>query len=133
MRWDIVLVTLGLVNCGGQAEPGTLTPQTLVAQISPNEEKQLCDWWAGLYGGYGAILDCDSGATGLGGPASEQECVQQLAAGLVGRGGMFSQCPATVEQVEACLTWRASTACSTSAGAPPSECTVVDGPQCSSP
>jgi hypothetical protein len=130
MKKRIRTIALLLAGCGGHTE--AVPSQTPVTQLSPSQEQQLCGWVASLYGGYGGILQCDSGGAGPMGPKSEGDCVQQLDVGFVQPHAKFSHCQATVGQVQACLRWHADNACVASGSPPPSECTIVDGPQCSS-
>ena len=65
---------------------------TRIDALTPAQQAAICDWVAGLYGGYGQQVDCGDGSV-LIGPPDQGYCV----AGLT-----TTSCAATVADKEAC-------------------------------
>jgi hypothetical protein len=116
-----------LVMCGGQSSGDNLEPQESLVRLSSDESAQLCDWLAGLYGGYGKSVSCDGGSGGLNGPQDQASCVQQWPQGAK----MYANCPLTVQEFEACMQWEVDNACVASPGTPPAAYAILMSAQCS--
>jgi len=81
---------------GGSGLPRAKALRDLTAA----DTAKLCDWYAGLTGGYGAVTTCERKTTQ--GPKSRANCQSDLLA--------TSRCAVTVGEVEACMSqvWRSS-------------------------
>jgi len=66
-----------------------------IANLTDAEKTQICDWVAGLYGGYGNSTTCPDG-TPLIGPSTQPDCLAQATS-------IRSGCAATVAQEESCM------------------------------
>jgi hypothetical protein len=121
MRHHATLAFL-LVTCGGKT-PGTLDPDARIATLSEDEVKQYCDWFAGVYGGYGHAISCEGvQSTGY---MDQGTCVSDF----MELEAKIPNCPATVGQAETCMQWLAQGACAK--GPQPSACTVALSAACS--
>ncbi len=128
MKKCMVLTALLLVMCGGQAATRSLSPQVLMVKLSPDEAKQLCDWLAGLYGGYGKAVACDGGSEGDG-PTDQASCVS----GYMQAEAKYPTCPVTVGQFQACQQWRMQNMCVAypPPSSPPDGCAIISSSLCS--
>lgn len=73
--FTIVLTTLsavGVVSCGSSAS--SLDPNTRVADLNTDQQKQLCDEIASAQGGYGRSATCPDGSTQRTDP-NQAECM----------------------------------------------------------
>jgi len=75
---------------GGSGLPGN-KPLT---DLTADDMKKVCDWAAGLYGGYGKETPCKDGKTTFRTEASAEACVSENA--------VSPSCTATVAEFEAC-------------------------------
>jgi hypothetical protein len=100
-------VTAGCGGGSGDGTDGGSTPRATsgvsgtktVATITDADRTAICDWTAGLYGGYGKTIECGNvGGFDLTiiGPESQAECVAEAAQ-------IPKTCQATVAQAEACV------------------------------
>lgn len=83
-----------------------------IAELSSSEKKQLCDWQAGINGGYGKSTSCPDGLT-VSGPKSQSACVAKFP----------STCNAPVGDVESCLKVDAKDPCALA---------ILKAPECES-
>lgn len=61
--FTVVLATLsavGVVSCGSGAS--SLDPNTRIADLNPDQQKQICDEIADAQGGYGRRVTCPDGS-----------------------------------------------------------------------
>lgn len=91
----------GSANDGGTASGATsgVTGSKKLPQLTAADKKAICDWTAGLYGGYGKSIDCGSSggmSLTITGPVDLDECLAEAAL-------VPSTCQATVAQVEPCV------------------------------
>jgi hypothetical protein len=94
---------------GGSGVGGTKT----IGNLTDAERAQICDWIAGLYGGYGKSTTCpDAGE--VAGPVTQADCLAQAAS-------ISPSCAVTVAQEENCV--KAVRACAWSAATAP--CTAL--------
>lgn len=86
----------------GGASAGTtsgVTGSKKLPQLTDADKKAICDWTAGLYGGYGKSIDCGSSggmSLTITGPVDLAECLAEAAL-------VPSTCQATVAQSEPCV------------------------------
>jgi hypothetical protein len=106
----LVLTLLGLAMCGGKSD-NSVNPQTPASNLSVEGLKAICDWEAGVIGGYNHPLVCDAGAPGadpgfhiFDGPIDQASCVANFSA-------QYRMCPVSMEQVESCLQWSIESFC----------------------
>lgn len=121
--WTAVLGSFIVACGGGGMSSDSLSPTQRITTLDSNQAGQLCDWLAGLFGGYGHSLACDGGGVDAAGPLDQASC----ASGFIQAEKSHPNCPATVEQFKAC--WQSQTQCSS---APPSpDCAVLSSTSCS--
>jgi hypothetical protein len=84
------------LGCGGGGGKGSESdnPDAPLSALTEAERGDLCDFMAGLYGGYGKAFVCQ-GQTVDQGPANRAACLQEVATW---------NCAATVGQFESCFT-----------------------------
>lgn len=102
----VVAVAVGVaIGCGGggSSSSGVAGDKT-VASLTIDEKKTMCDWAAGLWGGYDKEVDCGGGLT-VHNDKSQGECLQHS----------FSTCNAKVSALEACLSAIFAVKCSDAA------------------
>ena len=76
----------------GSGDPGTtLSDSEKLSDLSDAEQGALCDWAAGVYGGYGKSVTCSNG-TNSSSEASRQVCLSRN----------IASCSATVGDMKAC-------------------------------
>ena len=122
----LVMVSL-LVMCGGHVNDA-LDPQARVEQLSGDQLKRLCDWWAAAYGGYGRGVDGCDGASGGGlGPQDQASCVSMS----LQTEATYPDCTITVDQFEKCITFRLQFQCVDAPATMPDPCVVYQSPGCS--
>lgn len=58
--------TTGGTGAAGASGPGgaipDIDPDTLVTDLTDEQKAELCDWWVGLFGGYGMVTQCPVGS-----------------------------------------------------------------------
>lgn len=104
---------------GSTATASGVDDSRRVAAASSSERGQLCDWWAGLSGGYGGSITKCNGSGRIFAAKSQAECVGRLSA-------IPPSCGATVGEFQACVV--ALTA--RCAGGLPSECAELADASC---
>jgi hypothetical protein len=107
----------GEATDSGKATDGALPPQQRLVQLSNDEYKELCDWLAGLFGGYNMAINCGPETQNLG-PTDQDSCVT----GYMQLASTNSMCAATVADFETCHEWQTKNFCVTSGGSPPAAC-----------
>ena len=109
---------------GGGTGASGVDGSKLATATSDDDRKKICDWSATLWGGYAKTHDaaCDGGQLSSPGPTSQSDCVGGIAALPAG-------CPATVKQIEDCLSAQAS-ASPCDVGKVPAECAIFADPRC---
>jgi hypothetical protein len=118
---NMLIATCLLISCGGTTSAALDKSKREVA-LSEDEAKQVCDQIATLFGGYGQSVACDGGAPARVGPSSQAKCISEFPQAKQAH----PDCPATVQQVEACLQWMLM--CSPMPA--PDACSVVMSSQC---
>lgn len=83
------------LGCGSDSDSGTpmgsgVSGSKTLANLTPAEQGQICDWQAGLEGGYGKSATCSDGST-INNYETRADCVADA-----------PSCTATVAQLEAC-------------------------------
>ena len=128
MKSVIVAALLPLAMCGGKSD-NSVNPQTPASDLSVDQLKSICDWEAGLLGGYNQPLECDAGSPTsdpgfreFDGPVDQSSCVTNLSS-------QYQKCPVTMEQVEICLKWSIEVYCTATIPMPAS-CATYFSPQC---
>lgn len=110
-----------LVGCSSR-EPAASTSMTRIVDLSPSGQATVCDAIAGLFGGYGKNLVCDGGGALISGPASQQACVDDLAAAA----RLSPMCQMTADELQACRRWSVENFCALAAAgagiSSPAEC-----------
>jgi hypothetical protein len=79
----------GAAGSAGTASGSGVDGTKLVSALTSAEKGKICDWFAGLVGGYGMSNTCGMGSFYP--PDTQTNCVQQ-----------FSTCDAKVSDLEAC-------------------------------
>jgi hypothetical protein len=126
MKTALFVMASVLVMCGGHANDA-LDPQARFDQLSAGQLKQLCDWLASAYGGYGRSVGCDGSAGGGEGPVDQASCVSVYLQGQP----TYSDCTMTVDQFEKCMTFRLQFMCVDPPATTSDPCVVAQSPACS--
>ncbi len=91
-------------GCGGSsgstlvctdASTPNLDPTELLANLTPSDKAEYCDWWACRFGGYGAQVSCSSGQP-VTIDSSQAECASKFPSAS-------SSCTATVGDETECI------------------------------
>ena len=132
MRVFIIATTLLLAMCGGKTDgnpnPNPTAPgaDASAASLSTDQLKSLCDWEAGLFGGYGQEFGCDEGGTDSfhvdTGPTDQASCVANLSS-------QYRMCPVPLSRIQFCMQWAIANWCATTSPEPAS-CVTLFGPTC---
>ena len=59
----VILSAVGVVSCGSGSS--SLDPNKRIADLTPDEQKQLCDETAAAQGGYGRTVTCPDGSIAM--------------------------------------------------------------------
>lgn len=109
MLMALPVAVLSLMGCGssgssdshGDPDASTqagvfsgVTGTKTIGSLTDADKKQICDWTASLYGGYGQTITC-SAISSITGPESQAACLAVAAT-------IESTCSATVTQAESC-------------------------------
>jgi hypothetical protein len=128
MKSVIIAALLPLVMCGGKSD-NSLNPQTPASDLSVEQLQAVCDWEAGLLGGYNQPLICEGGAPSIDpgfhefdGPVDRASCVTNLS-------NRYQMCPVTMQQLEICLKWSIEVFCTATIPMPAS-CATYFSAQC---
>jgi hypothetical protein len=133
MKFHIIASVLPLAMCGGKSD-NTPNPNAPAQDLSMDQLKSLCDWEAGLFGGYGQSFGCEvaDGAAQGGdpgfahldvGPPDQATCVAGLSSA-------YRMCPTTLEQVQACMQWSVKNFCAATVPTQPAGCAAFFSAQC---
>ncbi|MBX3190352.1 MAG: hypothetical protein KF819_25355 [Labilithrix sp.] len=76
-------------------------PDKTLGELGSSEKKALCDWQAGVRGGYGKKTTCEGGVS-VSTPKNQAACLQDI---------NLPSCQATVAEVEACIKVDAADPC----------------------
>jgi hypothetical protein len=79
-------------GAGGASDLPDLNPNEDVADLTSEEMGELCDWYAGLFGGYNVTTVCPAGGSSQT-PRDQAFCVTYTK----------YRCPVTVAQFETCM------------------------------
>lgn len=90
-----------------------IDPDKTIGSLSAAEKATLCDWQAGINGGYGRTTKCEGGLS-LSNPKNQSACLQKA---------VPSGCQAKVSEVEACLKVDAADPCAFA---------ILTAPECAS-
>lgn len=88
-------------------------PTKTIGELNTAEKKQLCDWQAGVSGGYGKTTKCEGGLS-TSNPKTQTACVQKM---------NLPSCQASVADVEACFKVDAQDPCAFA---------ILSAPECES-
>ncbi len=134
MKVSIIATALLLAMCGGKTgtapDPNATAPDadTTAANLSADQLKSLCDWEAGLFGGYGQEFGCDEGGTDSfhvdTGPTDQASCVANLSS-------QYRMCPVPLSQIQFCMQWAVANWCAATTREPAS-CVTLFSPACMS-
>jgi len=126
MKVALLVMASLLVMCGGHVNDA-LDPQARVEQLSGDQLKRLCDWWAAGYGGYGGSVGCDGSDGAADGPVDQASCVSMS----LQTEAIYPNCTITVDQFEKCITFRLQFQCVDAPATMPDPCVVYQSPGCS--
>jgi hypothetical protein len=128
-KLGIIIAVLPLAMCGGKSDTSSADPQEPVENLSLDQLKSLCDWEAGLFGGYGQSLACDGEAGGdpgfshlYIGPSDQASCAANLS-------NQYRMCPTTLDEAKLCLQLSVTTFCG-STTPEPTACVTFFSSQC---
>ena len=103
----LLFAFIALVGCSSSSSTN-LNSMELAIDLSPSDQKALCDWWASQYGGYGGKVVCGGLIADQRGPTDQASCV----AGLPEKATSPS-CGATVGNYQGCVKDRVANGCTT--------------------
>jgi hypothetical protein len=109
-------IVTGCSSSDNGAQKSGVAPEKPVAGLSAADIAKVCDWAAGLKGGYGktTVMECNGHKVEIETPKSQAECVSDF------QSEISKDCKATVADLEACAN-RPQT-CSTEV---PAECKAI--------